>query len=77
MIVPVLNRTTILAMGLLFVLYPLVCCGQNQTPRDKMVIGDRDELLGNDFWIYDDLDKAIEIAKREKKPLLVTLRCIP
>ncbi|WP_166825948.1 Trx7/PDZ domain-containing (seleno)protein [Thalassoroseus pseudoceratinae] len=32
---------------------------------------------GEDWWVYNDLTKAREIARRENKPLFVTFRCVP
>ncbi len=39
----------------------------------------QDENLkqGADFWIYNDIPRALEQAKREKKPVFVTFRCVP
>jgi len=34
-------------------------------------------VLGNDFWIYNDLAGAIAQAKRTNKPIFVTFRCVP
>lgn len=32
---------------------------------------------GAEWWVYNDLAKAREIAKRENKPIFVTFRCVP
>ncbi|MDB5318467.1 MAG: Signaling protein, partial [Phycisphaerales bacterium] len=34
-------------------------------------------ILGNDFWIYNDLAGAIAQAKQSNKPIFVTFRCVP
>jgi hypothetical protein len=34
-------------------------------------------ILGNDFWIYNDLPGAIAQAKATNKPIFVTFRCVP
>jgi hypothetical protein len=34
-------------------------------------------VLGNDFWIYNNLTAAREQAKKENKPIFVTFRCVP
>src|SRR5258708_28925216 len=34
-------------------------------------------ILGNDFWIYNDLAGAIAQAKATNKPIFVTFRCVP
>jgi hypothetical protein len=36
----------------------------------------RDEDV-DEAWIYNDLTKGIEEARKSKKPLLITLRCVP
>jgi hypothetical protein len=50
---------------------------EKKKTRDEQVIEDREKLSQNENWIYDDLDKAIEVAQNENKPLMVVLRCIP
>lgn len=32
---------------------------------------------GFDFWVYNDIEKAREIARKTNKPMFVTFRCIP
>ena len=53
--------------------------GQNSfaQTRDEKVRSDREALKDDKTWHYDDLDKGIAAAKREGKPLMVVLRCIP
>lgn len=50
------------------------CLGQT---RDQKVLNDRDQLLNDDTWYYDDLESALEAAAESNKPLMVVLRCIP
>jgi hypothetical protein len=45
--------------------------------RDTKVRNDRAEVTESGFWIYDDLDKGLALAKQTGKPLLVVVRCIP
>ena len=45
--------------------------------RDEQVRSDKQKLEDNDKWIYNDLEKGIEAARAEKKPLLIVFRCIP
>ncbi len=45
--------------------------------RDTKVRNDKQEVVDAGFWIYDDLDRGIALAKRTQKPLLVVIRCIP
>lgn len=48
-----------------------------QQTREEKVRADKQKVEAEGFWIYNDLDKAIELAKETGKPILVTLRCIP
>lgn len=45
--------------------------------RDQMVLSDRDNVLGGGKWIYNDVTKGLDEARRTGKPLLVVLRCVP
>lgn len=45
--------------------------------RDDKVRDDRAELKNDQSWYYDDLEKAIDVAASENKPLMAVLRCIP
>ena len=45
--------------------------------RDEQVLKDRDLLSENDNWYYDDLDAATLEAAKQKKPMMIVLRCIP
>lgn len=60
----------------LFLLLFVCSTGLAQT-RDEQVRGDKQKLEDNDKWIYNDLEKGIEAARAEKKPLLIVFRCIP
>ncbi len=46
-------------------------------PREKKVRDDKVKVEADGFWIYNDLPKAMAEAKKEGKPLVVALRCIP
>lgn len=48
-----------------------------QNPREKKVRDDRVKVEADGFWIYNNLPKAFEQAKKEGKPIVVALRCIP
>src|SRR5262245_52365321 len=50
---------------------------QERKTRDMLVRDDRSHVEGDGFWIYNDLPKALNIAKESGKPLLVVFRCIP
>lgn len=45
--------------------------------REEVVRGDRKKVEAAGFWIYNDLPKAFEEAKRTGKPIIVVLRCLP
>jgi hypothetical protein len=45
--------------------------------RDLQVRGDKQKVEAFGYWIYNDLPRGIEEAKKSGKPLLVTLRCVP
>lgn len=49
---------------------------QAQT-REEKVLSDRERVLAEGFWLYNDLNAGVREARRTGKPLLVTLRCIP
>src|SRR5262245_16662879 len=45
--------------------------------RATQVRKDRETFLGRDRWIYNDLAKGFEEAKKTGKPIVVALRCVP
>ena len=45
-----------------------------QNARDIAVRKDKQELSSDSSWIYDDLDAAIEVASKTKRPLMVVFR---
>jgi hypothetical protein len=51
--------------------------GQERKNRDELVRDDLAEVVGDGFWIYNDLPKGILTAQLTGKPLLVVFRCIP
>src|SRR5205823_5429329 len=48
-----------------------------QTPAQLQAAINDLHILGNDFWIYNDLPGAIAQAKATNKPIFVTFRCVP
>ncbi|MCA9058798.1 MAG: thioredoxin family protein, partial [Planctomycetaceae bacterium] len=48
-----------------------------QKTRDEKVRDDREKVMAEGFWIYNDLPTAFRQATETGKPLLVVLRCIP
>jgi hypothetical protein len=45
--------------------------------RDEKVRTDKSSVLDDGYWIYNDLPRAIDTAKRSDKPLMAVVRCIP
>jgi hypothetical protein len=45
--------------------------------RKAKVLEDRAEVEADGYWIYNDLPRGIEEAKKTGKPLLVVFRCLP
>lgn len=48
-----------------------------QQTREAKVLGDREKVLSDGYWIYNGFEAGIKQAKETGKPLLVVLRCIP
>jgi hypothetical protein len=63
----------------------IVCCvgfcslasSAGAQTREEKVRNDRKKVEAEGFWIYNDLAKGFDEAKKSGKPLLVVLRCIP
>lgn len=45
--------------------------------RESKVRGDKQQVESAGYWIYNDLPRGIDEAKKSKKPLLVVFRCVP
>ncbi len=61
----------------LFSLTCLTAIQAQQKDRNTMVRDDRARILGDGFWIYNDVEKGLTQAQSTGKPLLVIFRCIP
>jgi len=48
-----------------------------QQTRTEKVLGDREKVLSDGYWIYNGFEEGVQQAKETGKPLLVVLRCIP
>ena len=66
-------RLSALVMSALLI-SPLNAIAQS---REQKVLADREKVEAEGFWIYNDLVRVFEQAKRTGKPLMVALRCIP
>src|SRR5438046_2096727 len=69
-----MNRAAILSITLSLAVTGLAAA---QNPREEKVRGDKKKVEAEGFWIYNDLAKGFDEAKKTGKPLLVILRCIP
>ncbi|QDU76709.1 hypothetical protein Pan97_37640 [Bremerella volcania] len=45
--------------------------------REEKVLGDRQKVLSDGYWIYNGFEEGIKQAQETGKPMLVVLRCIP
>jgi serine protease Do len=45
--------------------------------RQTKVLNDRQAFAGSTDWVYNDLERARQVARENGKPLLVVMRCIP
>lgn len=67
----------LLTFTLILVTAATSVAAQEKKTRDQKVREDREKVTSEGFWIYNDLPRAFEVAKKNDKPLLVVLRCIP
>ena len=47
---------------------------QEKKDRDTLVRDDLSEMRDSDLWIYNDVDKGFELARKTSKPLLIVFR---
>ena len=45
--------------------------------RNALVNNDRQRVVDDGYWIYNNIEKGIEEAEKSGKPLLIVFRCIP
>jgi hypothetical protein len=45
-----------------------------QKDRDTMVRDDRSAMQNSSTWIYNDVEKGFEMAKKDGRPLLIVFR---
>lgn len=67
-------KSTVAFVGLLFIAQTALA---QKPTREQKVRADKAEVEAEGFWLYNDLDKAYQLARESGKPILVTLRCIP
>lgn len=71
-----------MSIGRMLVLSMLLCglcaIAQPKQTKEQLQTAINDlHILGNDFWVYNDLAGAIEQAKKTNRPIFVTFRCVP
>jgi hypothetical protein len=56
-----------------------VCLAGVVSAQDRLtkVRSDRQNVIDDGYWIYNDLPAAIDAARKSGKPILVVVRCIP
>ena len=69
------HRLSLFCIPLFPLLWPS-CVAEAQT-REEKVRADKEKVVADGFWIYNDLPGAMQQAKENGKPVLVVLRCIP
>ena len=47
---------------------------QEKKARGTLVRADLSEMRDSDLWIYNDVDKGFELARKTSKPLLIVFR---
>ncbi len=70
-----MKRLAILLALLLFV--PTSLKAEDELSREEKVRLDKKRVEAEGFWLYNDLDRAFEVAEESGKPILVVLRCLP
>ncbi len=61
--------TAVLLVSLLF-----AATAHAQNKRDIAVRNDKQQLSSDDSWFYDDLDTALDVAAKTKRPLMIVFR---
>jgi serine protease Do len=78
-----MRTTTLITASLALLALSFVARAEPAAPAPKQTIAQLQtaindlHILGNDFWIYNDLPGAIAQAKAANKPIFVTFRCVP
>src|SRR6187399_1608427 len=70
---PAMFRLLLAAAMLVAVAFP----ASAQNPREKKVRDDKVKVEADGFWIYNNLPRAFEQARKELKPIVVVMRCLP
>ena len=67
-------RQSLFAVSLLF--FTVFASTAAAQDRDTKVRNDRKTVASDESWIYNDLARGVKLARDEKKPLLVVIRCM-
>jgi hypothetical protein len=71
-------KRIVVAASIVAALAAGVALAQDKKPdRETKVRADKENVEKAGAWIYDDLPRGVEEAKKSGKPLLVVFRCIP
>ena len=65
-------RFRMLSISILLVLMAVEANAQNA--RDTAVRQDKATLADDETWLYDDLERAIEVAEKTNRPLMIVFR---
>ena len=63
-------------LSVILIAVPTLVQAQNRD-RNTLVLNDRQRVVDDGYWIYNNLEKGFEEAQQSGKPLLVVFRCIP
>ncbi len=67
-----------LALTLLLSVSTFLCAGtlaaEEKKDRDTLVRDDLSEMRDSDLWIYNDVEKGFELARKTSRPLLIVFR---
>ncbi|MCH2065439.1 MAG: hypothetical protein MK194_17145 [Roseibacillus sp.] len=70
-----MNRQNFITAGIVAgVLFLFTDAGAQQKDRDTMVRDDRSAMQNSAVWIYNDVEKGFEMAKKDGRPLLIVFR---
>ena len=69
-----MNRHNFITVGIAAGAFLFSHAGAQQKDRDAMVRDDRSAMQNSAAWIYNDVGKGFELAKKKGRPLLIVFR---